>query len=177
MLQLLCKNIVNLTLSWRRPLSYRNQSIDFLRKIIVWFLYDNSLRHEKVKRMRGYNCSFIIENGSFINGWLQLKLRINSILFKYLSDTLYLRNSWLQMLFSKKLYQLRNEWPQLFLWNKETLYPAKNCSLRLNAVTFKETFFRSNYSGSHPFLATCYFTRIFAHLLLQQYVTLAFINW
>ena len=30
-----------LTLSWRRPLSYRNQSMD-------WFLYHNGLRHEKV---------------------------------------------------------------------------------------------------------------------------------
>ena len=34
--------IFPLTLSWRRPLSYRNQSID-------WFLYDNVLRHERVK--------------------------------------------------------------------------------------------------------------------------------
>ena len=32
-----------LTLSWRRPLSYRNQSID------IWFLYDNGPRHERVK--------------------------------------------------------------------------------------------------------------------------------
>ena len=35
-----------LTLSWRRPLSYRNQSIDLLR--IDLFLCDNSLRHERV---------------------------------------------------------------------------------------------------------------------------------
>ena len=34
--------IFPLTLSWRRPLSYRNQSID-------WFLYDNVLRHERIK--------------------------------------------------------------------------------------------------------------------------------
>ena len=38
-----------LTLSWRRPLSYRNQSIDLLRKSMNWFLYDNGLRHERVK--------------------------------------------------------------------------------------------------------------------------------
>ena len=31
----------NLTLSWRRPLSYRNQSY-------IWFLYDKSLHHERV---------------------------------------------------------------------------------------------------------------------------------
>ena len=39
----------SLTLSWRRPLSYRNQSIDLLHKSMDWFLYDNGLRHERVK--------------------------------------------------------------------------------------------------------------------------------
>ena len=39
----------SLTLSWRRPLSYRNQSIDFLSKSMDWFLYVNGLRHERVK--------------------------------------------------------------------------------------------------------------------------------
>ena len=41
--------IVYLTLSRRRPLSYRNQSIDLLRKLMDWFLYDNGLRLERVK--------------------------------------------------------------------------------------------------------------------------------
>ena len=36
-------------LFWRRPLSYRNQSIDLLGKPVDWFLYDNDLRHERVK--------------------------------------------------------------------------------------------------------------------------------
>ena len=40
----------SLTLSRRRPLSYRNQLIDLLRKLMDWFLYDNGLRHERVKR-------------------------------------------------------------------------------------------------------------------------------
>ena len=38
-----------LTLSWRRPLSHRNQSIDLRKKPMDWFLYDNGLRHERVK--------------------------------------------------------------------------------------------------------------------------------
>ena len=38
-----------LTFSWRRPLSYRYQFIDLLRKSMDWFLYDNGLRHERVK--------------------------------------------------------------------------------------------------------------------------------
>ena len=37
-----------LTLSWRRPLSYRNKSIDLLGKSMDWFLYDNGLRPERV---------------------------------------------------------------------------------------------------------------------------------
>ena len=37
------------TLSWRRPLSYRNQSIDLRSKSMDWFLCDNGLRHEMVK--------------------------------------------------------------------------------------------------------------------------------
>ena len=37
---------LSLTLSRRRPLSYRNQSIDLLCKPMDWFLYDNGLRHQ-----------------------------------------------------------------------------------------------------------------------------------
>ena len=48
---------VNLTLSWRRPIQYRNQSIDLQSKSVDWFLYDIGLRHERVKKhflKRGY---------------------------------------------------------------------------------------------------------------------------
>ena len=38
-----------LTLSWRRPLSYRNQSMDLQSKSMDWFLYDNGLLYERVK--------------------------------------------------------------------------------------------------------------------------------
>ena len=40
---------IYLTLSWKRPLSYSNQSIDLQSKLMDWFLYDNGLRHERVK--------------------------------------------------------------------------------------------------------------------------------
>ena len=39
-----------LTLSWRRLLSYRKQSIDLLCESMDWFLYDNGLRRERVKK-------------------------------------------------------------------------------------------------------------------------------
>ena len=38
-----------LTLSRRRPISYRNQSIDLLCKSVDWFLYNIGLRRERVK--------------------------------------------------------------------------------------------------------------------------------
>ena len=37
-----------LTLSWRKSLSYRNQSIDLQTKSMDWFLYNRNLRHERV---------------------------------------------------------------------------------------------------------------------------------
>ena len=47
------KCVYTLTLSWRRPLLYRNQSIDLQSKSMDWFLCDNGLRHERVKRSAG----------------------------------------------------------------------------------------------------------------------------
>ena len=41
--------LLYLTLLWRWPLSYRQQSIDLLRKSMEWLLYHNGLRHERVK--------------------------------------------------------------------------------------------------------------------------------
>ena len=40
---------LRLTLSWRRPLSYKNQSIDLQSKSMDCFLYDIGLHHESVK--------------------------------------------------------------------------------------------------------------------------------
>ena len=58
--KLLFPQDIYLTLSRRRPLSYRKQSIDLLRKSMNWFLYDNSLRLERVKcSCRGFRCSNI----------------------------------------------------------------------------------------------------------------------
>ena len=44
-----------LSLSWRRFLPYRNQTIDLLCKSIDWFLYDIGFRHERVKGWNGLN--------------------------------------------------------------------------------------------------------------------------
>ena len=44
-----------LTLSWRRSLSYRNQSIELHFKSMDCFLYDRHLRYERVKRIEVIN--------------------------------------------------------------------------------------------------------------------------
>ena len=46
-----------LNLSWHRPISYRNQSINLWSKSMVWFLYDIGLRHESVKIQKTFNSS------------------------------------------------------------------------------------------------------------------------
>ena len=45
-------SLLILTLSWRGPLSYRNQSIDLQSTSMDRFLYNNGLRHERVKPLR-----------------------------------------------------------------------------------------------------------------------------
>ena len=42
-----------LTLSRRRSLSYKNQSIDLQSKSVDWFLYGRDLRHERAKPLAG----------------------------------------------------------------------------------------------------------------------------
>ena len=54
-----------LTLSWRRPLSYRNQSIDLLAKSMEWFPYDNGVRHERVKRQNTFSFDLTVKFSLF----------------------------------------------------------------------------------------------------------------
>ena len=55
---------LDLTLSRRRPLSYRNQSIDLLRKSMDWFLYDNGLCLERVKIFFIFIWRYILMHGN-----------------------------------------------------------------------------------------------------------------
>ena len=61
---------------------------------------------------------------------------------------------------------MKNSWPQLLPWNKETLYSGKNCSLRLNTITYKQKMFLWNNCSTlgQSFFMSCYFTRVFVHL-------------
>ena len=55
--------MITLTFSWRRPISYRSQSIDFLRKSMDWFLYDIGLRQERL--MGG--CDYSVHYAAFLS--------------------------------------------------------------------------------------------------------------
>ena len=55
-----------LTLSWRMSLSYKNQSIDLLCKLMGWFLYDKGIPHEKIKTLFTHHtpkiCSYMTQS-------------------------------------------------------------------------------------------------------------------
>ena len=58
---------LHLGLTRKRPISYRNQSIDLQSKSMDWFLYDIGLRHERVK---GFDDNQIMFQGFWINLWM-----------------------------------------------------------------------------------------------------------
>ena len=61
--------LILLTLSWRRYLSHRNQSIYLHRKSIDCSLYDRDLRHERVNQLCGITCLLVIHR--FFVLWLE----------------------------------------------------------------------------------------------------------
>ena len=100
-----------LTLSRRRPLSYRNQSFDLLPKSMDWFLYDNGLRLERAKRMftqmteaSALSCDKL---SSFrimaMKETESLPYELQYILFKIMLQSVSFNSSWNKNEFSKKL--------------------------------------------------------------------------
>ena len=75
---------------------------------------------------------------------------------KYLSNALYVGNSWLLVLFENTLYPLKNGWLQVKKQRSTVLW--KKLFLRLNT---RKHVFMNNYLGSQSFL---YFAKIFVHL-------------
>ena len=70
------------------------------------------------------------------------------------------------------------EWPQVLLWNKERLYPEKNCFLRLNAETYKEKHFLWTTTLGHTLFSGAAISLKFLYICqwLQQHVISAFKN-
>ena len=65
-----------LTLSRRRPLSYRNQSIDLQSKWMDWFLYDKGLRLQRVNH-RATPLIHCFYSTIFLYGLLFLEMKEN----------------------------------------------------------------------------------------------------
>ena len=75
-------SLMRLALSWRRPLSYRNQSIDLFRKSMDWFLHGKCLRHERVKQRR-FDKVLLHYQGKFNNILDELKNHLNELKTKF----------------------------------------------------------------------------------------------
>ena len=60
-----------LTLSWRRSLSYSNQSMDLQSKsgFWHWFLYDRDLRHKKLKNLTLFTAVFFCIHAKLFHVW------------------------------------------------------------------------------------------------------------
>ena len=83
--------MIVLTSSWRRLLSYRNQSIDLPSKSMDWFLYDNGLRHEKVNKYSSEkeNHKEIWETTVIV--WTKGRMSVKSVSDTYCSQRKYLQ--------------------------------------------------------------------------------------
>ena len=68
----LAPNDPTLTLSWKRPISYRKQSIDLLDKSMDWFLHDIGLRHERVN----------LKSESVNLNWINLKCKTDCFMWR-----------------------------------------------------------------------------------------------
>ena len=90
-----------LALSWRRPLSYRNQSIDLQSKSMDSFLYDNGLRHERVNHT--LFLSYIPLNSPlYLQKYVIPKYKRNS------HDQKRLKRPWLNLLQNFCLFSIKN---------------------------------------------------------------------
>ena len=105
-----------LTLSWRRPLPYRNQSIDLLCKSMDWFLYDIGFRHERVKDSDSKGKSSRWES-SMKPG--KLYMNTNSIL---INKKMYEYRTYNHIM-SEQVYISLKPWKKtkLITWNKQNM--------------------------------------------------------
>ena len=115
-----------LALSWRRPLSYRNESTDLLCKSMDWFLYDSGLRHEKVKEIfqssllfsrNHWNCNenylFMVQSNEIFTNFYRMKPLSYSLIKPYV-------NSQKMLLYSSGIYLLNiNSVWNMFKVNKK----------------------------------------------------------
>ena len=76
-------NYCYLTLSRRRPWSYRSQSINLLCKSMDWFLYDNGLRHESVKAIIKFKKKIFCQFITTIQHNVAIMRKKNSIAFHF----------------------------------------------------------------------------------------------
>ena len=130
-----------LTLSWWRPISYRNQSIDLWSKSMDWFLYDNSLRHESVKcphslvsNPESTKMSFSLFQNLLLNSFVKPSLP-GDFSFCMLFRQFY---KYFSVKSSSESFDLSSEWFETLRWLKKLSVSATVFCLRfLKRVSFK----------------------------------------
>ena len=90
-------------------LSYRNQSIDLRCKSIDWFLYDNGLRHKRVKRVR----LFIYQTMCLKNHLLRKK--VSYVIFNKFKQLSLYKSDEVQI-YHQKVIKRIFQWNVLALW-------------------------------------------------------------
>ena len=81
-----------LNLSWRRSLSYKNQSIDLLYKSMDWFLYDRDLCHERVNiAIVALNTCFSLYTVHVQSYWWNHSMNLLDIVFSMFNLNKYVR--------------------------------------------------------------------------------------
>ena len=98
-------NNTSLTLSWRRSLSYRNQSTDLLCKSVDWFLYGNGLVMKELTKKEHFLLSI----------WY---LHFRSDATNRSRELNFLSNVLCQSLFFNKIGSLRRLRPATLLKNR-----------------------------------------------------------
>ena len=133
------------------PSNSRLQSIYTLLKLRYHSNYDISVlqllfcKDYKFERMRGCNCSFMIVKELFIE-WVSLNCKLTHTFQRPVKYIAYAQIMAASVLLKNTIST--EEW-MAASWNKETLYPEKNCFLQLNAVTWKENFFLGTGTLDH----------------------------
>ena len=122
--------LASVTLSWRRSLLYSNQFIDLQSISMDWFLYDNGLRHEKVKfHLFTTSRLFYSETIFTIPNWAELIVKLLQF-----TEAVAYGCSFVAKLSWKKIFYF---WKIFVFFTKYTLFAEKIVFIWKKSFTLK----------------------------------------
>ena len=145
-------NFIQCIHSWNKEGSIiSNYDISLLRPL-------SCKKKSKFERMRGCICSFIIENGSFIKWEAETGIVNQLNTFQNICQILFIYAIHGCKCSSEKYHVHWGMDDRSNFHDKETLYPEKSCSLRLNAVTDEEKLF---FKEQLPWITAFFYELLF----------------